>query len=248
MRIVSLCIVCLAALLLIAQPSMAVSVDWATIVLNPGDNWVASPVVPFDSAPASVFSGIDLNSNLTYWDPLQQQTIVYDSAHPEKYSPVLMGDGYIVRNAGSSAVICRYQGVNIGDTDAYIPLYGAASGGGGMNWIGISYMSDVLIDNVVVTNGSESGRVGDAIQWGWLAPTWTTMNSATQTIERVGMTGQQGADTNWLRSGHMYKVQTYQSNLAFILPHPVPEPATLPALFCALGGVATMLRRPRRRK
>jgi hypothetical protein len=248
MRIVSLCLICAVFAVVLALPAAAVNTQSVSIVLNPGDNWVASPVVPFDPTPASVFSGIDINNNLTFWDPLQQQSIVYDAAHPGNYPAILMGEGYIVRNTGTTAITCQYGGVNIDDTDLYLSLPGSESGGGGMNWIGITSTSDMLFDDLYVLSMThDTCSVAQAAQMGLMDAVWTTMNSATQTIERVGASGQQGVDTHWLRAGHMYKVQTYESTLAIIAPHPVPEPTTLPALFCALGGVATMLRRSRRR-
>jgi hypothetical protein len=247
MRIVSLCLICLAALLVVGQPSMAISAGTATIVLNPGENWIATPMVAFDPTPASVFQGVDIANNLTYFDPIQQKTIVYDPSHPTDFPNILMGDGYTINIAGSAPVTISYGGVNVDDTSEWISLPGSSSGGGGMNWIGVSYTAPVRWADIIVTNGSESHSVAVAAQLGWLAPVWTTMNSATQTIEHAGATGQLGADINYLRPGQMYKVETYRSNLALVW-QPVPEPSGLPTLFCASGGLIAALRRARRRK
>ncbi|MDO8682371.1 MAG: PEP-CTERM sorting domain-containing protein [Armatimonadota bacterium] len=241
MRFVLLCVISLMVLAVIPQPSIAVELGWGTITLMPGENWVSAPVIPLDPLPTSVFSGIDIANNLTWFDPISQRPIAYDPAHPGDFPNILMGDGYTITNHGSTPVILTYEGVIINDTDVWISLPGG--GNGGMHWIGVPYTIPTAFDRIIVTDGEEAYYAADAALLGWIDPIWRTMNPATQTIETVGATTQQGVDTHYLRPGYMYKVQTYRDDLAIILDAPVPEPTGLSVLISGLFCITALTRR-----
>ncbi len=69
--------------------------DTATIVVGPGDNWVAPPLVPFNPDPASVFAASIGDCTLTRFEVPTQEEVSYGS---EGFGNILLGDGYMLMN------------------------------------------------------------------------------------------------------------------------------------------------------
>ena len=226
--------------------------DTATIIIRPGDNWVAPPLVPFDPDPASVFAACIADCALTKFDPTTEQPVSYGSAG---FGNILLGDGVKVANPTSTTFVCTYEGVPDGVpdhngvmTDMWVSLPGNQVDGqnsGGMHWVGHPFYHDTPIAACFVTNGSSLLTLEEAVTAGWIDGLWNYMDAETQTVYTAGLASL-GANDTWLRATHMYEVQSHLDNLAFIVPaYVVPEPASGCTL---LVGLPLLLLRRRARR
>lgn len=222
--------------------------DTATIIIRPGDNWVAPPLVPFDPDPASVFAACIADCALTKFDPTTEQPVSYGSAG---FGNILLGDGVKVFNPTSTTFVCTYEGVPDGNgvmTDMWVFLVGNQVDGqnsGGMHWVGHPFYHDTPIAACHVTDGASLLTFEEAVGTGLIDGLWSFLDSETQTVRTVGLASL-GADDTWLRATHMYEVRSYADNLLVTVPaYLVPEPASGCAL---LVGLPLLLLRRRARR
>lgn len=239
----------LLAIIVSLVPSSAFA-DLATITVWPGDNWISAPLVPFNPTPTAVFAGLDLNGNLRRWDMITGEIITYDAAHPEVFGNILLGEGYMLSNSGSSAISATYDGVPDGvpdqggeKTDMWIALPGLqydGSNAGGMHWIGHPFIHTVSIQSCVVTDGSVLLSIQEAVDRGWLDGLWATRDNQAQASRTAGLALLSPDDT-FLRATGMYQITTHRDNLALIVP--APEPCSMIVLACGVGVLAFRRRR-----
>ena len=224
--------------------------DTATIVVGPGDNWVAPPLVPFNPDPASVFAASIGDCTLTRFEVPTQEEVSYGS---EGFGNILLGDGYKVFNPTSTTFVNSYEGVPDGVpdaqgnmTDMWLSLPGDQSDGqdsGGMHWVGHPFYHDTFFDAVMVTDGTQTKTIGEAVGANWIEGLWDFLDSETQTVRTVGLSSL-GADDTLLRATHMYEVVTHRDNLALIVPADlVPEPTSVLVILCGLGALVARRRK-----
>lgn len=222
----------------------------AHLILQPGQNWIALPIVPYSPNPSLLFDGLDIDANLTKFDSMTQTEIRYSAASPEQFGNLLLAEGYKITNFSSAPVTIIYQGYEDGVpptiggpmTDMWVSLPGASGGTGGKHWIGQPFYHDTPIASMFVTNGITLTDVAGAVAKGWIDPLWTGFDAQTQTPFTVGLAAY-GAQDTFFRACSMYEITTHQSNLALIIPgQAVPEPSGLAILACGLVALPWMRR------
>lgn len=230
--------------------STSARADTATIVIRPGDNWVAPPLVPFDPDPASVFAASIGDCTLIRFDAPTQQEVSYGS---QEFGNILLGDGYKVFNPTSTTFVNTYEGVPDGVPDGqgnmtamWVSLPGDQSDGqdsGGMHWVGHPFYHDTFFDAVMVTDGTQTKTIQQAVDANWIEGLWNFLDSETQTVRTVGLSSL-GADDTLLRPTHMYEAVTHIDDLALIIPADlVPEPASAVFLLCGLSALVMRRRK-----
>jgi len=251
MRILLALLLC-AAIMTGAMPALAAT---ATIVLHPGDNWIAAPLVPLNPAPTEVFAGCAIDGNLTRFDSSTGLPVLYRASDPSAFAGILLGDGYKLRNPTTSDITVTYEGLPDGVpgpdgrmSDMWVSLPGNQSDGldaGGTTWVGQPFAHDTAVAGMLFTNGDRVLNSYDAVEEGWVDPLWTGFDASTQKTFTAGLS-QFHPDETWFRVGHMYEIVTHRDNLAIIIgPTPVPEPNSLTTLALALGTGFALLRRKR---
>lgn len=243
-------ILCLVLALLVATGASAVTTATATVPLYFMLNQIACPLVPLDPAPlyegpsgiAGVFGGLPGQPELG-WTDLYMGSDSVKKVDPTTGSEKILlsewgadegclaGDGYIawVEDFGNGpspsleepAKTFQYVGVDISDTDLWVSLPGLTGQQGGDHWVGITYPIGSVIDYsaVVVTDGTDSYTMyqiasGEGPQ-DWMNPAFIYLEPTSQSERPVPW--------EWdpvLYGGQMYRVTTYKSNLALIIPHP----------------------------
>lgn len=251
MRILLAIVLC-TAILTVAVSAFAAT---ATIVLHPGDNWIAVPLFPLDPAPTAVFAGYAIEGNLTRFDSLTGLPVAYHASDPPAFGRILLGDGYKLNNSTGSNITVTYEGLPDGAPDStgqmsdmWIALPGNVHDGlnaGGTTWVGQPFAHDTSVAGMYFTNGQTLLNSYDAVEAGWVDALWTGFDASTQRTFTAGPS-QFHPDETLFRAGHMYEIVTHRDNLAVIIPPtPVPEPASLTTLMVALGTGVTLLRRRR---
>lgn len=240
-------IVSLVLALLVVTGASAVTTGTAVVPLYNMMNQVACPLIPLDPAPlyegpggiAGVFGGLAGAPELGWFD------LYMGSDWIKKFDPTsgsektllsewgpdegcIAGDGYIgwVEDFGAGPSMdpvksFQYVGVDISDTDLWVSLPGLTGQPGGDHWVGINYPVGSIIDYaaVVVTDGTDSYTMyqiasGEGPQ-DWMNPAFIYFEPTSQAEKPVPW--------EWdpvLYGGQMYRVTTYKSNLALIIPHP----------------------------
>jgi hypothetical protein len=233
---------CLVVLVVTSPASVFAATQQATITIYPGDNWVSAPLVPLNPSPESVFAACLGNWTLVRFEATIQATIDYSS---DKFN-ILLGEGYILHNPTSGTFQCTYEGLPDGVptgtvmTDMWVSLPGSQIDGqnsGGMSWIGQPFYHDTRISDCLVTDGNSVWTIEKAVGMGVIDGLWNYLDAETQTEHLAGLAALGAYDT-YLRPTHMYQVRSHKDNLALIIPGaPVPEPSSVLALACGLGGL-----------
>ncbi len=195
-----------------------------TITLTGTKNLISLPCVPSIPDPLSVFSGFNINNNLTSWDPVNQIENKFNSALPETFGGVLLGEGYWLTGTAGQSV--QYQSLPSGIptdetlTDTWIPLPGEDNGinNGGRHLVGCPYDTFVPISNIYFTNSIEILSWSQANAAGWVGPSisyWT--DSSYSYINCNGPTA-----VTVIQPGKGYWVESKVDNLAMIITAPLP--------------------------
>jgi len=249
-------IVALLAVLILAGTACA---EQASITIYPGENWISVPLVPYNYQPSVLFAGCNINGNLVRLDPTTGATITYSAAHPDAFGGILLGDGYKLICTTPAPVVISYEGFPDGVpdldpqgnpiagtmTDMWISLPGRQGDGqnaGGSHWIGCPFNHARPVDACKVTDGTTLLNLAQAVQQGWIDGLWDSMNNESKATVKVGLSTM-SPDESTLLPGRMYQVVTHKDDLALIIPGNVPEPSTILALLCGLGGLAGLKRR-----
>lgn len=238
----------LAALAVLILVSAACA-DRASITIYPGENWVSVPLFPFNSSPAAVFAGIDINGRLTRLDPLSGATVTYSSTNASAFRNILLGDGYKLTSLASTPVVVSYEGVPDGVpdaegrmTDMWMALPGGGHHTGGVHWIGTPFDHATSVDACLVIYQGSILSLAQAVQQGWIDGLWGSMNNQSKSAVTVGLSSL-SPDESVLMPGRMYQIVTHVDNLALIVPADVPEPSGLLGLVCGIGYAAGLIRR-----
>lgn len=234
------------ALALCALTSLAISTqaDTAYLTIHPGENWISAPLVPYNPAPDALFGTVLAQSSLTRLDAPYQREITYNT-DPAAFGNILLGDGYILNYTGSTAVTISYEGAPDGVpgssgnmTDMWISLPGRQidlSNLGGLHWIGHPFSHAISTDLCLVTNGTMTLTLSQAVADGWIDPLWYGLDPATKDQFTVGLSTQKPQKA-YLQPGYMYKITTHRDNLALIIPaNAVPEPGCLVVVLSGVG-------------
>lgn len=190
-----------------------------------GENWIAMRSVPFDPNPEIVFGDLSLidDGRLQRRDPVTGNLEGFISFEPEVFGGMLLGDGYKVYVQDGLQHTITYSGAPAGLpdgvgqlTDMWISLPGQSGMNGGMHWVGFPFNHPVLWTNVLVTDGTQTVPVLDAVNLGWLQGYWQYMDAPTQNLMQVDPDELSGSA--YLEPGRTYEVITMKSNLALIIP------------------------------
>jgi len=190
-----------------------------------GENWIALRGVPFDPTPAVIFGDearID-DGRLQRLDASTQNVYGYLSFMPEEFGGMLLGDGFTVLVDNGTGYTINYDGAPDGlpdgagqKTDMWISLPGQTGMNGGQHFIGHPFDHAVPFVNVLVTDGTRTIPVMNAIAEGWLEGYWPYLDGPTQSVLQVDPDEIVGSP--YLEPGHMYVVNTMKANLALIIP------------------------------
>lgn len=225
--------------------------DMAQIVIYPGENWISLPLIPFDAAPSSVFSGLDIDGNLSRLDAATGEIVTYNATSCGTFGSCLLGEGYRITSSLSTPVVISYQGVADGVpdaeghmTDMWIALPGRDDGldQGGVHWIGMPFNHSTPIERCLVTDGRQTLTIAQAVQTGLIDGLWDSIDNETKQPLKVGL-GSLNPDRDVLQPGMMYQITTHTNRLALIVPADVSEPAGWVAVLCGLGGIRICIRR-----
>ncbi len=223
------------ALIAIAVLSTAVYSEAVNVVLWPGDNWMCAPLIPFNPDPASVFvdagsNPFPIDYNISRLDPTTGGSITYDPFEDPpgaSFGGVLLGDGIYTYNGDVQAFTIEYNGVPQSYlSDVWISLPGLQvdeyvdlPDGGGVHWVGNPFNSPVLTDSILVTDGTQTISLQDAVDAGWVEALWNGLDAEFGGSITVGPSSQFPSDDS-LRPGHYYEVISHKDNIALIIPKP----------------------------
>lgn len=222
----------LVCLMVLASFLLAGSVFAYTEVIYPspdsptGTNWIALRGVPFDPDPLTIFGDLNyIDGAIFRLDATTGGTEPYFSFQEPggPFGGMLLGDGYWVNNSTGAEYTISYDGAPDGlpdgvgqKTDMWISLPGMTGGNGGTHWVGHPFDHPVPFVNVLVTDGTQTIPVMDAIAAGWLEGYWPYLDGPTQGTLQVDPDYIVGEPD--LLPGHMYIVNTMKPNLALIIP------------------------------
>lgn len=198
------------------------------------ENWIAMRGVPFNPDPQAVFGGTSLiddgllNKLNAPMGGVDQYYSYQEPGGP--FGNMLLGDGYVVYVNDGAEHTFSYSGVDDGVpsdptnptttmTDMWISLPGITGANGGSHWIGHPFNHNTLWTDVMVTDGTTTIPVTQAVADGWLEGSWQYMNAAFQGVEMIDPDGINGSPN--MMPGHMYIVNTFKPNLALIIPSTV---------------------------
>lgn len=189
-----------------------------------GANWIALRGVPFDPDPIAIFGDVDLiDGMIARLDPTSGGTEDYWSFQEPggPFGGMLLGDGYWLNSTSQYTI--NYDGAPDGlpdgagqKTDMWISLPGVTGREGGFHWIGHPFNHEVPFVNVMVTDGTQTISVLDAIEAGWLDGYWAYLDAPSQGTLNVDPEELMGSPN--LEPGRMYQVFTRKANLALIIP------------------------------
>ncbi|MCE5322014.1 hypothetical protein LLG46_01725 [bacterium] len=212
-------VVVLAGAVMAETATYDVYVDW---------NCISAPLVPLNSDPLDVFTGINIVNNLSRFDAASQTSIGYDDLDPDAFAGVLLGDGYWLLSDGSYTV--SYDGLADGvpsagvKTDMWISLPGDQLDGldnGGWHLIGTPFNTSVPVtvssmgDNFKLTDGVQLLSWADAAAAGWCEGSMTGFDAVYQTSFSMGY---DLCDSEEMAPGYGYYFLTFKDNLALIIP------------------------------
>jgi len=215
-------------------------------------NLVSVPGVPYWNSSAnptaeSVFNTVkpacgpaqQLYTHLFRWDTTPPQDnfsyVPYcDVTNPfyAWFGPIYSDQGYWIKSEHTqNGVNISYQaltgsGCPIGSTDAYIKLPYAATQEdqcGGLTMIGYPFTTAQPYGDLLVTDGSKTLPIADAIANCWLEAEGCWWDNTTATRKSVGLPGS-GVDATSLEPWRGYFIRSYKPRLALIIPYPVSNP------------------------
>ena len=227
------------ALALALAMSGAATADVATFDVYSGYNFVGPTLVPFDPAPTSVFSAIDVawTDTLTRLDAPSQGWVPYWDWDPATFGNILLGDGYMLYSVTGDETI-TYDGVpdgvpdGLGNmTDMWISLPGyqldaGDEGGTHLIWTPFAHgipFNEVFYGfdgaNIKVTDGTQTLTLLEAasVPYEWLQEPFIYFDNASTSWLQAGyLTGVYATDE--MEPGVAYLVTTNKDNLALIIP------------------------------
>ena len=180
-------------------------------LIGPGLNLISLPYIPADQAPSVAFAGKTIDGRLFRWDNLTQQFIGYSSTTPVVFGDISPGDGFALLSTAIGSL--SFEGIPIPTVDARIALPK-------MGW---SLISDpmnipVLWLNLSITDGIQTKSLNDAVTAGWIGRIAFTWDNTSGNYGYLG-TGARGSRfDDSLRPWKAYWINTYQDNLAVIIP------------------------------
>lgn len=215
-------------LVLIVMASGFVIADSVTYDVYGEWNCISAPLVPLNSDPMDVFTGINIVNNLSRFDATTQGNIGYDDIDPAAFGSILLGDGFWLLSDDEYTV--SYDGVTDGIpsvgvmTDMYISLPGNlldSKDAGGYQLIGTPFNHDVPVtvnstgDNVKLTDGIRLLTWKEAADLGWCE---AFMTGYDPTAGSQFSCGYDLCDREEMEPGYGYWFLTYKDNLVMIIP------------------------------
>lgn len=207
---------------LVLAMGMVASADTYTKDVYAGWNFISAPLVPFNSAVESVFSGFDFMFDASLISMNNGESIAYDGWSPETGSlkNILLGSGYYLYTSEAKKTI-SYDGVADGVpdsagtmTDMWLSFPKA-----GWQMFGHPFNHDVYVNtdqsdmgdgnNIFFTDGSSLKNWSEANAAGWVADVATSA---------AGTVGFFFNDSCKFESGNGYYIQTMVDNIAMIIP------------------------------
>ncbi len=181
--------------------------------IRAGFNRLTVSGIPYDPTTQLVFAGIPLGGNLSRYVAPTQTTLFYDNLSPSAFGNVVPGDGYGLQ--ASQVYPLSFPGFNFpAGTDAWITL-GAPLGSA---WIGNPLGTDVLWNNVCVTNGQVVYSMSDPNADTLVSPSFFDWDNLTQS-QFESAPDRRFAYDNQFRSWHGYiAAQSNGDQIALIVP------------------------------
>jgi hypothetical protein len=187
---------------------------------------IGLPGVPFDPAPASVFTdsnggAIDIEGSVPLYRFIQGYGYSFYYDDPAAYGGMLLGDGHWVRNASASSITWTYEGAPSGlpdattnaGTDMWISLPVA-----GTTQIGFPFASPVQVANCMFTDGTQTISWDAAANLGWFDGfAWGFTNGFGYI--QIG-TDPDSYNSTQFDPYNGYLINTSMDNLAIIIPAP----------------------------
>ena len=190
--------------------SAAAAVTAPTELVGTGFNLISLPYVPTDPSPSVVFGTSNLTDKLFRWDNTTQAFVGYDLANPNIFGKLSPTQGLAL--LATTAPNVRFQGVPV-SADARISVPKT-----GWSLIAEPFTNAVLWNHVMVTDGTRTLTLQDAITAGWIGRIAFTWDVASANWGYVG-TGARGSRfDDSLRPWRGYWITTYRDNLAIIIP------------------------------
>lgn len=186
------------------------------------------PMVILDSA----LSGL---TGIYGWDPVLGNPKNFDPSEPSAFGNFLLGEGYMVTvvpnsedpdgkwtvsytgavdGLGTESAVTGGTKVS-GMTDMWISLPGVTGGNGGEHYIGFPFDHEILWESMLVTDGTETISVMDAVINGWIDSVWSWWDPVLQNPMVIDPSD---PSLMYMKPGMMYDIVTYRPNLALIIP------------------------------
>ena len=187
------------------------TVSAPTGTITTGLNLFSLPYVPTDPTASAALVGIPIHTRLFRWDNATQAFISYDQTQPVVFGSTCPSEGYALFS--TAARTFSFEGLPNPTVDARIALPVK-----GWTLIGYPFLTATLWDHCLVTDGSRTLSLNDAVAAGWIGRIAFTWDSASGNFGYVG-TGARGSRfDDSLRPWKAYWLATYQNGLALIIP------------------------------
>ncbi len=175
-----------------------------------GFNLIGVPCVPTDPAPATVFSGLDIDGKLLQWDG--SIFSAYDGANPIPFGGILRGEGYGLNSQQDGGV--SYQAIaDEGAADMRVTLLQS-----GWNLVSQPFAAPTHYAEMLVTDGCQTLSARDAVQAGWIMPLLFTWDNATQRLGHVWLKSKGKRQIEDVMPWQGYWARTHKDDLALIIP------------------------------
>lgn len=178
-------------------------------LINPGWNLISLPNDPIDPDPAVVFNGIEIDNNLSRWDPMTTSFVTYDPWAPSNFGECKVGEGYYLFADGMKTFTYQAYSNNASSRDVVLPK-------AGWTLIGHPLPQGKLWANTQVTYQGQTVSLATARDNGWINSVGWWLDSTSQSLQTVGLPDD-FPTSEYLWAWYGYWIQSYRDNITLTI-------------------------------